>query len=141
MKKEKGSTKEKSAAKIKSADDSDLESGSESGKEGKRGGGGGGGFNVRDRQPALRKNSFTKQIQKPMGLSEPLSALLGETQLSRPQTVKRIWEYVKERDLQDPSDRRQIRCDDAMRAVFKSDRVHMFTMNKILSQNLYALDE
>lgn len=79
--------------------------------------------------------------QKPMNLSEPLSALLGETQLSRPQTVKKIWEYVKSNDLQDPSDKRQIVCDDAMRAVFKTDRVHMFTMNKILNQNLYAAED
>ncbi|EOD47566.1 F-box protein pof6 [Neofusicoccum parvum] len=55
--------------------------------------------------------------------------------------VKKIWEYVKERGLQDPQDKRQIRCDDPMRAVFKQDRVHMFTMNKILNQNLYAVDE
>jgi upstream activation factor subunit UAF30 len=76
-----------------------------------------------------------------MNLSEPLSALLGETQLSRPQTVKKIWEYVKGKDLQDPADKRQIVCDDAMRAVFKTDRVHMFTMNKILNQNLYATED
>ncbi|KAJ9645289.1 RNA polymerase I upstream activation factor complex subunit Spp27 [Coniosporium tulheliwenetii] len=76
-----------------------------------------------------------------MTLSPPLSELLGETSLSRPQTVKKIWEYVKAHDLQDPSDKRQIRCDDGMRAVFKQDRVHMFTMNKILNQNLYAQDE
>ncbi|KAL9096190.1 MAG: hypothetical protein Q9165_001713 [Trypethelium subeluteriae] len=56
-------------------------------------------------------------------------------------TVKKIWEYVKERDLQDPNDKRQIRCDDAMRAVFKQDRVHMFTMNKILASQLYPVDE
>lgn len=76
-----------------------------------------------------------------MTLSTPLSELVGAAQLSRPQTVKKIWEYVKERDLQDPSDKRQIRCDDAMRAVFKQDRVHMFTMNKLLAQHLYAQDE
>jgi upstream activation factor subunit UAF30 len=62
-------------------------------------------------------------------------------QLSRPQTVKKIWEYVKARDLQDPADKRQIRCDDAMRAVFKQDSVHMFTMNKILNMNLYPVEE
>ena len=76
-----------------------------------------------------------------MNLSPALSELLNETQLSRPQTVKKIWEYVKERELQDPEDKRQIRCDEPLRAVFKQDRVHMFTMNKILSQNLYAIDE
>ncbi|KAF6227407.1 hypothetical protein HO133_008851 [Letharia lupina] len=64
-----------------------------------------------------------------------------EIKLSRPQTVKRIWAYVRAKDLQDPSDKRMIRCDDALRAVFKQDKVHMFTMNKILSQNLYVPDE
>lgn len=112
--------KKKSSNKVKGEDDSDLDTGS-------------GG----EKKSPSRKGGF----HKPMALSPALSELLGETQLSRPQTVKRIWEYVKERELQDPSDKRQIRCDDAMRAVFKQDRVHMFTMNKILNQNLYAVDE
>jgi upstream activation factor subunit UAF30 len=77
-----------------------------------------------------------------MLLSAPLSALLdGETQLSRPQTVKRIWQYVHAHELQDQSDKRWIICDDALRAVFKSDKVHMFTMNKILAKNLHNPDE
>jgi len=113
-------TKKKSSTRIKDEDDSDIASGS-------------GG----EKKSPSRKGGF----HKPMALSPALSELLGETQLSRPQTVKKIWEYVKERELQDPDDRRQIRCDDAMRAVFKQDRVHMFTMNKILNQNLYAVDE
>lgn len=79
--------------------------------------------------------------QKLMILSPPLAELLGEPALSRPQTVKRIWEYVKARDLQDPKDKRQIMCDDAMRAVFKSDKIHMFTMNKVLATQLYPADE
>ncbi|KAL6709764.1 hypothetical protein ACN47E_001193 [Coniothyrium glycines] len=112
-------TKKKSATRVKDEDDSDL-SGSDA-----------------EKKSPSRKGGF----HKPMALSPALSALLNETQLSRPQTVKKIWEYVKERDLQDPADKRQIRCDDAMRAVFKQDRVHMFTMNKILNQNLYAVDE
>jgi len=74
-------------------------------------------------------------------LSHSLSNLLGETQLSRPQTVKKIWEYIKAHDLQDPNDKRQIRCDSSLRAIFKTDSVHMFTMNKILNQNLYPIDE
>lgn len=76
-----------------------------------------------------------------MLLSEPLAALLDTPSLSRPQTVKQIWAYVKARDLQDPNDKRQIRCDDAMRAVFKADKVHMFTMNKVLAQHLFPMEE
>ncbi|KAI8935937.1 hypothetical protein NX059_007444 [Plenodomus lindquistii] len=113
-------TKKKSATRVKDEDDSNANS--DSGAE---------------KKSPSRKGGF----HKPMALSPALSELLGETQLSRPQTVKKIWEYVKQRDLQDPADKRQIRCDDAMRAVFKQDRVHMFTMNKILNQNLYAVEE
>lgn len=67
--------------------------------------------------------------------------MLKSLQLSRPQCVKKIWEYIRENNLQDPNDKRQVICDEAMRNVFKQDKVHMFTMNKILSQNLYAQDE
>ncbi|KMP09305.1 hypothetical protein CIRG_09475 [Coccidioides immitis RMSCC 2394] len=74
-----------------------------------------------------------------MGELNPVLTL--RKQLSRPQSVKRIWQYIHDHGLQDPSDRRQIRCDERMRAVFKQDRVHMFTMTKILNQNLYNPDE
>ncbi|KAL3461141.1 SWIB/MDM2 domain-containing protein [Aspergillus heterothallicus] len=116
--------KKKSAAKtakrVKAEDDSDIESGSDSGKKVNRSGG----------------------FHKPLNLSPALSALLdGAVTLSRPQTVKKLWEYIHKHELQDPSDRRQIRCDEPMRAVFKQDRIHMFTMTKILSQNLYSPDE
>ncbi|OJJ39883.1 hypothetical protein ASPWEDRAFT_37749 [Aspergillus wentii DTO 134E9] len=117
----KKTTKTKTSKKVKTEDDSDLESGSEGTK---------------------KEVNRTGAFHKPLNLSPALSALLdGEATMSRPQTVKRVWQYIREHDLQDPSDRRQIRCDDAMRAVFKQDRVHMFTMTKILNQNLYSPDE
>jgi len=115
-------TKTKVSKKVKAEEDSDLESTSEAGtkKEINRSGG----------------------FHKPLALSPALSNLLdGEVSLSRPQAVKRLWQYIRENDLQDPNDRRQIRCDERMRKVFKQDRVHMFTMTKILNQNLYTPDE
>ncbi|KAK5133671.1 hypothetical protein LTR08_007525 [Meristemomyces frigidus] len=115
--------KAKSAAKINSDDDSAVEAHSPRSPKAER----------------EKKGGFHKL----MNLSEPLQALLGETQLSRPQTVKKIWEYVKERDLQDPGDKRQIRCntDDLMQAVFKVEKVHMFTMNKVLAGQLWPVEE
>ena len=81
-------------------------------------------------------------FHKPLLLSPALSELLGgEKSLSRPQTTKKIWEYIKSRDLQDPSDKRHILCDDKMRTVFKVDRVHMFTMTKLLNQQMYNPEE
>jgi upstream activation factor subunit UAF30 len=59
--------------------------------------------------------------------SDSLSAFLNEARLSRPQTVKRIWDYVKANGLQDQSDKRYILCDDAMQTVFHTEKLHMFT--------------
>jgi upstream activation factor subunit UAF30 len=62
-------------------------------------------------------------------------------QLSRPQVVKKLWEHIKANDLQEPTDKRQIRCDEKLQAVFKQTTVNMFSMNKLLGSQLYPLDE
>ncbi|KXH67430.1 DEK C terminal domain-containing protein [Colletotrichum salicis] len=106
--------RKKSAKKI---DDSDVE---DSGEPPKRKAGGG--------------------FQKPFNLSEPLSELLGEPQLSRPQVVKKLWEHIKGHDLQDPENKRQILCDDKMHAIFKQSKVDMFQMNKMIGAHLYPVE-
>jgi len=63
------------------------------------------------------------------------------SQLSRPQVVKKIWEHIKQNNLQVPEDKRQIRCDEKMQLVFKTDKIHMFTMNKHLGSQLYPVEE
>ena len=55
--------------------------------------------------------------------------------------MKKVWNHIKALNLQDPNDKRQILCDDKMYAVFKQDKVHMFTMNKILGKHLYEVEE
>ncbi|KAK0712870.1 hypothetical protein B0T26DRAFT_753048 [Lasiosphaeria miniovina] len=80
-------------------------------------------------------------FQKPFNLSYPLAEICGESQLSRPQVVKRLWEHIKANELQDPNDKRQIRCDDKMQAVFERSRVDMFQMNKLLGNQLYPIED
>lgn len=79
------------------------------------------------------------QVSSSFSLSsyEPTNTM----QLSRPQVVKKIWEHIKENGLQDPSDKRQILCDNMMYSVFKQEKVHMFTMNKLLGKQLYPVAE
>jgi chromatin remodeling complex protein RSC6 len=45
--------------------------------------------------------------------------------------------HIKANGLQDPGDKRQILCDDKLYSVFKQEKVHMFTMNKLLGKQLY----
>ncbi|KAF4637680.1 hypothetical protein G7Y89_g409 [Cudoniella acicularis] len=112
--------KKKSAKKIKKDEDSELELDSNG--------------EVKEKE---KKGGFHKKYH----LSAPLADLVGEPTLSRPQVVKKIWEYIKGNDLQDPTDKRQILCDSKLQLVFKQDKVHMFTMNKILGNQLYPIEE
>lgn len=66
-------------------------------------------------------------------IAEPLSELLGETESTRTQVVKSVWDYIKRNDLQNPNDRREILCDDRMKPIF-GEKVTMFSMNKALAK-------
>ena len=51
------------------------------------------------------------------------------------QVVKRLWEYIKANNLQNPEDRRQILLDDKLKTIFPGNSVQMFKMNKHLSKH------
>lgn len=73
-------------------------------------------------------------------MSPQLQEFLGEEQMPRTQVVKAVWDYIKLHNLQNPDDRREIICDDAMKPIF-GDKMTMFSMNKILSNHLFSLNE
>ncbi|KAH7926988.1 SWIB-domain-containing protein [Leucogyrophana mollusca] len=83
------------------------------------------------------KGGFAKEYN----LSEPLSVVIQVNKLSRPQVVKRLWEYIRGHDLQNPKNKREIICDDALRAVFAVDKIDMFKMNKVLGEHLHHDEE
>jgi len=76
-------------------------------------------------------------INKPLKLSADLEAVIGAGPLPRGQVMKKIWEYIKGKDLQDPQNRRDIIADDKLRPLFDGkDKVNMFEMTKLLSKHL-----
>ncbi|KAJ9123225.1 hypothetical protein QFC22_001420 [Naganishia vaughanmartiniae] len=78
-------------------------------------------------------------FNKPLQLSPEFADVLGESQVSRPQAVKLLWVYIKEHNLQDPEDKRYIICDEKLMRVLGEPRVHMMTMNKLLSSHFSPL--
>ncbi|KAG2425696.1 hypothetical protein HXX76_013538 [Chlamydomonas incerta] len=72
-------------------------------------------------------------------LSEPLQEFLGVESLPRTQVVKRLWEYIKANNLQDPKDKRKILLDDKLKTLFTSP-LTMFTMNSQLSKHVKVYD-
>lgn len=55
--------------------------------------------------------------------------------------VSKLWEYIKANELQDPTDKRQIMCDDKLNAIFKTGRISMFQMNKHIGGHLYPVED
>ena len=68
--------------------------------------------------------------------SPALAAVIGDAPTSRPQAIKKLWEYIKAHNLQDPKDKRTIVADDTLRAVLGADSVGMFKLAGIVGQHV-----
>lgn len=75
-------------------------------------------------------------FMKPLTPSATLAAVIGDEAIPRTEVTKRIWDYIKKHDLQDPANRRNINADDKLRPLFGKDQVSMFELTKIVSQHL-----
>ena len=75
-------------------------------------------------------------LQKPVQPSKELAAVVGAEPLPRAEVVSRVWAYIKQHQLQNPDNRREILADDKLEAVFGKRKVTMFEMNKHLAQHL-----
>ncbi|CAN7032035.1 uncharacterized protein LOC103834246 [Brassica rapa] len=79
-------------------------------------------------------------LNKVCRVSPELQVVVGEPALPRTEIVRQLWAYIRKNNLQDPSNKRKIICDDALRLVFETDCTDMFKMNKLLSKHILPLD-
>ncbi len=76
-------------------------------------------------------------FMKPLTVSAELSAVVGAGPLPRSEVVKKLWVYIKGKNLQDPKNKRNIIADEALKKVFGGkDVVNMFEMTKLVSKHL-----
>ena len=72
-----------------------------------------------------------------MNLSAELEAVVGKGPLSRGTVVKKLWEYIKSKNLQNPANKRNILADDKLKVIFGGKgEVTMFEMTKLVSAHL-----
>ena len=83
------------------------------------------------------KKSSGGKGRGPFTPSSALAAVIGEDSVSRGEATKKIWDYIKANNLQDPNDKRQIVPDELLSKVFGSPHpINMFKLASILGQNL-----
>jgi len=90
-------------------------------------------------QPVAEKKPRNAQggLAKPVKPDKTLAAIVGSEALTRAALTKKVWDYVKKNDLQDPTDRRSIRADAKLKPVFGGkDKVTMFEMTKLVNEHV-----
>ena len=74
---------------------------------------------------------------KPMTPSAALGEVVGTKPLPRTEVTKKLWAYIKKNGLQDKKNKRMIKADDSLKAVFGGKAtVNMFEMTKLVSRHL-----
>jgi chromatin remodeling complex protein RSC6 len=85
------------------------------------------------------KRQPSAAFMKPVQPDETLAAVIGPEPVSRTDITKRLWEYIRSKNLQDPENKTFIRADDALKKVFDGrDRVSMFEMTKLVFGHVKA---
>ena len=76
-------------------------------------------------------------FMKPMNISPELAVIVGTGPMPRSEVVKKLWVYIKENNLQDPNNKRNINADENLKKVFGGkSTVNMFEMTKLGSKHL-----
>lgn len=76
-------------------------------------------------------------FMKPVQPSATLAAVVGDKPIPRTEVTKKLWAYIKKNGLQDKKNKRMIKADEALKAVFGGKAtVNMFEMTKLVSKHL-----
>ena len=87
--------------------------------------------------PKAAKRTPNAAFMKALTPSPALAAVVGAKPLPRTEVVKKLWEYIKKKGLQDTVNKRNINCDDALKGVFgKKDQISMFDLAKGIGKHL-----
>jgi len=75
-------------------------------------------------------------LKRPVQISDALAEIVGKGPMPRTEVTKRLWKYIKEKNLQDPKERRQINPDQKLGKVIGNQQIDMFQMTKKVSSHL-----
>jgi upstream activation factor subunit UAF30 len=86
---------------------------------------------------AASKRKPNAAFMKPVQPSAALSEVVGSKPIPRTEVTKKLWAYIKKNGLQDKKNKRMIKADEALKAVFGGKAtVNMFEMTKLVSKHL-----
>jgi len=85
--------------------------------------------------------SASKKGPKMRPLTPELAAVCGTDRLQYFHVTKHVWAYIREHNLQNPANKKQILCDPLLEKVMKTKKVDCFKMAKLLQPHILPPDE
>jgi len=88
---------------------------------------------------AKGKRQASAAFMKPVQPDEKLAAVIGNEPVARTEVTRKLWDYIRSHNLQDPENKTFIKADDQLKQVFDGkDRVSMFEMSKLVFGHVKA---
>ena len=94
------------------------------------------------KKTAAKTATKTAAVKKPRTVSATLkpsadlAAVIGSEPTSRPDVIKKLWDYIKANGLQDAKDKRAINADAKLKPVFGKEQISMFELAGIVGKHL-----
>ncbi len=81
--------------------------------------------------------ALNSALSKPLTLDSQLEAVVGSGPMPRTEVVKKLWAYIKQHNLQNPANKRNILANDKLKPLFDGKgEVSMFEMTKLVSGHM-----
>ncbi|KAA2240887.1 DNA topoisomerase III [Chitinophaga agrisoli] len=96
-------------------------------------------------KPAAPKKAAAKKaagssstgLKAPLTPSPALAEVVGKQPLPRTEIIKKIWDYIKAKGLQDTQNKRMINADDKLKELFEGKKqISMFDLAKVVSKHV-----
>ncbi|HEV2393368.1 MAG TPA: SWIB/MDM2 domain-containing protein [Verrucomicrobiae bacterium] len=83
-------------------------------------------------QPKTKRRP-SAAFMKPVQPDDKLSDVIGNQPVARTDVTRKLWDYIRSHNLQDPENKTFIKADEKLKAVFDGkERVSMFEMTKLV---------
>lgn len=85
----------------------------------------------------VAKRKPNAAFMKPLQPDAVLAEIVGKKPIPRTEITKKLWEYIKKHNLQNPENKREILADDKLKALFGGKKkVNMFQLTKLVSEHV-----
>jgi len=80
----------------------------------------------------------SQAFMKPVQPDEKLAAVIGKEAVPRTEVTRKLWDYIRQNNLQDQSNRTRINADAKLKEIFGGrEQVTMFEMTKLVFEHVH----